>query len=189
MNDQTEQEQTKVGIAGLPKQWAVAVQLIGTFGLAVFLVLYYLFFMYPRETARYENLQKSVEGLMAVVEKQQTLLQGPQADSLEVLFVSAVAGEFCVRTVRAMREGTEAAELARSLDDALMMQVDRLQGLTRKDGRQVSEMLANKIRESRLSVAFANEAPRRWQDAEPIEMLQDCEGFLHERLGRLRRAK
>lgn len=57
----------EVGIAGLPKSWAVAVQLVGTFGLAVFLVLYYVLVMQPKDAQRYEQLRQSVTSLGEIV--------------------------------------------------------------------------------------------------------------------------
>ena len=58
MATQDQEEAREVGIAGLPKGWAIAVQLVGTFALAVFLVLYYVLVMQPREAERYEQLRQ-----------------------------------------------------------------------------------------------------------------------------------
>ena len=41
MDDNNEKD-SKRGIRGLPRPWSIAVQVVGTFGLAVFLVLYYV---------------------------------------------------------------------------------------------------------------------------------------------------
>ena len=81
------------GISSLPRPWSTAVQLVGTFGLAVFLVLYYVLVMHPQERARYDELRKSVESLIDVVEKGQSLITKDQAKRLESLYVLAVANE------------------------------------------------------------------------------------------------
>ncbi|MEE9263678.1 MAG: hypothetical protein V3V11_04410, partial [Vicinamibacteria bacterium] len=67
------ERQRQIGIRGLPETWSVVVQLTGTFGLAVFLVLYYVLFMQPRAQARYDQLTSSVDSLIDVVERGQTV--------------------------------------------------------------------------------------------------------------------
>ncbi len=62
--------------------WSLAVHLVGTFGLAVFLVLYYVLVMQPRAQASYDRLRGSVDALLQVVEKGQTLLRQEQGDRL-----------------------------------------------------------------------------------------------------------
>lgn len=191
MSEDDKSKTSAVGIAGLPRKWSVAVQLVGTFGLAVFLVLYYVLFMYPRETARYDDLRASVEGLMDVVKRQTTMIEGPQADRLENLFLSAVAGDFCLGAALATASDAkvEPTKLAIELDSVLMRQVDQLQGLTRADGKQISEMLTNKIRESHVSMKVAVEAPKRWEGKSNLDILRDCKFLLEGELGRFRRAK
>lgn len=188
MNDKTESKQAKFGIASLPQTWAVVVQLVGTFGLAVFLVLYYVLFMHPKETARYDKLEKSVTELMVVVDKQQTLLSGEQADRLEELFVAAVAGDFCVGVVEGAESGLQPSQINQSLEDALMKNVNLMQGLTRRDGKSVAGMLAEKIRVSDLS-AQSYQRAANWKNLAATEMLQQCGGYVAGVLGRLRYAK
>ena len=189
MNDKPNSEQNQIGIAGLPKRWAIVVQLVGTFGLAVFLVLYYVLFMYPSETARYEKLRVSVEDLMAVVEKQQARLTREQADKLEDLFVSAVASEFCVRAIRGIEKDIDELELARELEDTLMMQVDKLRGLVRRDGSQISELLTNKIRASSIPMYTASRMADRWKNSTAFVILDDCKRIMLDLIGRMQRAK
>lgn len=188
MNNQTDPDQVKYGIAGLPKRWAVVVQLVGTFGLAVFLVLYYVLIMRPAETARYEQLEAAVTGLMEVVEKQQTLLEGEQADRLEELFVAAVTSDFCIGIAEASAQETSLPDIKRSLEDTLMRNVSLLRGLTRRDGRQVSEMLANKIRVSEMATE-AYERVTAWNELAATAMVRECRHYVDNSLQRLRMAK
>lgn len=188
MSDEKEPRQTEYGLASLPRKWAVVVQLVGTFGLAVFLVLYYVLVMYPAENRRYEELEASVRSLMQAVEGRLTLLEGEQADRLEELFVVAVTSDFCIRLVNASERGAPLAEAKQSVEDALMRNADLLRGLTREDGRQVSEMLVNKIRVSDLPErAYARVA--EWGEMSATDMLDECRGFVDQSLRRLRRAK
>lgn len=92
------------GISGLPKPWDTAVQLIGTFGLAVFLVLYYLFIMKPAEEKRYEilsdkfynlsnslnNLTDSVNHFTQVLDEKETLINKEQTIKMKKLYIAAV---------------------------------------------------------------------------------------------------
>jgi hypothetical protein len=91
MQSEDHSESKEVGTAGLPRGWAVAVQLVGTFGLAVFLVLYYVLVMQPKEAERYGQLRQSVTSLGDIVAGQQSLLTREQASQLEELFVMAMA--------------------------------------------------------------------------------------------------
>ena len=122
MSENQNPERQQFGISGLPKAWGVVVQLVGTFGLAVFLVLYYVLYMHPNETEKFDNLRRSmdeltnsVDALTGHVEKQLSLLSNQQANSLEELFVSAVASEYCVRAVRNKEFARDAAETAKML--------------------------------------------------------------------------
>ena len=60
---ETNKHPSGLGISGLPRPWSTVVQLVGTFGLAVFLVLYYVLVIHPQEEKRYEELKNSVQQL------------------------------------------------------------------------------------------------------------------------------
>jgi len=189
MNNETDNKQTEIGINALPKKWAVVVQLVGTFGLAVFLVLYYLLVMYPAETKRYNDLEASVTRLMEVVEKDRTLLEGEQADRLEELFVAAVTSDFCISIAQWGETERPLSEIEQRLYDILMRNVELLRGLTRRDGRQVSEMLANKIRLANIAEEAYEMAVAEWRESPTTRMLRDCRYFVNASLQRIRMAK
>ena len=95
------------GISSLPNPWKTIVNLIGTFGLAVFLVVWYLVKMQPDEAARYKNISKevtqlsvnvsnlsvSVGELNQLIRTKQTILTKTQADNLKKLYIATVSNE------------------------------------------------------------------------------------------------
>jgi len=180
---------TEVGIAGLPKSWGVAVQLVGTFGLAVFLVLYYVLVMQPREAERYEQLRQSVASLGEIVAGQQTLLTREQASKLEDLFVMAMAHEVSDLIVGELRGNPTAEALGKKIEDKLIFQTRLLEGLRRKDGGTISEMLTHKIRNSGISQQVAQRAVAEWRNAEPEMIASECQGALDFAIKRAAMAK
>jgi len=178
MPEQSNSERKDYGISGLPRNWAVAVQLISTFGLAVFLVLYYVLVLHPKETSRYDQLRSSVDSLIEVVEKQQTLLAREQSANLERLFVLALAPELADRVIQGLGEGISTKELAKRLEDALIVKTSLLQGLTRKDGGTISEMLTHKIRNSGIADKMAEQAKRNWSSADRMQIASNCRDSL-----------
>lgn len=168
-----------VGIPGLPKTWAVVVQLVGTFGLAVFLVLYYLLVMQPKEAERYEELRQTVTSLTEAIAGQQSLLSREQASQLEDLFVMAMAHDVVGLIVVELRSNSSADELARKIEDKLIYQTRLLEGLRRKGGGAISEMLTHKIRNSRISYDIAQRAVDEWENAERKVINEGCKGALN----------
>lgn len=179
----------EVGVAGLPKSWAVAVQLVGTFGLAVFLVLYYVLVMQPKEAERYEQLRQSVTSLGEIVAGQQSLLTREQASQLEDLFVMAMAHEVADLIVGELRGNSTAEALAKKIEDKLILQTRLLEGLRRKDGGTISEMLTHKIRNSGISQEIAQRAVAEWRNAEPEMIANECRGALNFAIRRAAMAK
>ncbi len=168
-----------VGIAGLPRRWAVAVQLVGTFGLAVFLVIYYVLVMGPQETKNYENLKKSVDELTVVIEREQALLTRVQASQLERLFVLATAPKVADLIVEQQDLGTSVEDLEDKLQKALLLNTDLLSGFQRKDGGVLSEMLTRKIINMNIASELAREAVERWSTATRADIPRNCEEFLY----------
>lgn len=162
------------GIAGLPKAWAIAVQLVGTFGLAVFLVLYYVLVMQPKDAARYEQLSQSVTSLGEIVAGQQSLLTREQASRLEDLFVMAMAPEMAELIVGELKGNSTTEVLSKKIEDKLIFRTRLLEGLRRKDAGVVSEMLIHKIRNSGISQEIAQRANSGWRDAEPKMIAKEC---------------
>lgn len=179
----------EVGIVGLPKSWAVAVQLVGTFGLAVFLVLYYVLVMQPKEAERYEQLRQSVTSLGEIVAGQQSLLTREQASQLEDLFVMAMAHEVADLIVGELRGNSTAEALAKKIEDKLIFQTRLLEGLRRKDGGTISEMLTHKIRNSGISQGIAQRAVAEWRNTEPKMIANECRGALNFAIKRAAMAK
>jgi hypothetical protein len=145
----SEEKPEPAGIAGLPKVWAVAVQLVGTFGLAVFLVLYYVLVLQPAEAERYEKLAASVNDMLAVLREEQSLLTRQQVGELEELYIRAAAPEVAAVLASARERGQPVP--IRDLEDLLLLRVNHLEGLTRVDGGNVASQLQNKLRNSQLA--------------------------------------
>lgn len=179
----------EMGIPGLPKNWSVAVQLVGTFGLAVFLVLYYVLVMQPRDAERYDRLRESIASLQDIVEKQQSLLTREQASRLEDLFVSATSHEIADLIVHEVKNGTPADALGKQIEDKLIFQTRMLEGLRRKDGGTVSEMLTHKIRNSEISREIAARAVGEWRDADYDTLARNCQDGLYFAIKRAAMAK
>lgn len=186
----------EVGIAGLPKGWAVAVQLVGTFGLAVFLVLYYVLVMQPRQTerydqlnGRYETLSGSVTALRETIESQQSLLTRQQASRVEELFCMAMSQEVADLIVRESAGHPTPESLTKKIEDRLILQTRLLEGLRRKDGGVISEMLTHKIRNSEISSRIAKTALAEWKDVEYAKIVRNCREGLSTAITRAAMAK
>ncbi len=113
--------------ARLPSRWELIVQLVGTFGLAVFLVLYYVLVMQPREQARYDELRLSVDAVLQMVEAGQTFVTREQSERLKELFIISAAPELAKQIEQVLPGGVsvrpvpvaEAGRLTAKLRDNL----------------------------------------------------------------------
>ncbi len=187
MNDNDTSTRPRLGIRGLPETWSVVVQLTGTFGLAVFLVLYYVLFMQPRAQARYDQLTSSVDSLIDVVERGQTLVTREQGDRLEELYILAVAPELADRLERLLPDGAVSAaaapalrqELRANLEDVLIVRTRLLRGLSLRDDGDVSQMLADKIRERDIAEQLSGRAVVEWPFASQEDVVDMCEESLY----------
>ena len=187
MNNNDESTKPRFGTHGLPQTWSLAVQLTGTFGLAVFLVLYYVLFMQPRAQARYDQLALSVDSLIEVVERGQTVVTREQGDRLEELFILAVAPELADRIERLFPDGAVSAaaasnlkeELRTNLEDVLIVRSRLLRGLRLRDGGDVSQMLADKIRERDIAEQLARRAVLEWPFASQADTVNMCKDSLY----------
>ncbi|MSV28465.1 MAG: hypothetical protein EXQ52_06940 [Bryobacterales bacterium] len=189
MPNEDDPEPAEAGIAGLPKSWAVAVQLVGTFGLAVFLVLYYVLVMQPKDAERYERLRQSVTSLGEIVAGQQSLLTREQTSQLEDLFVMAMANEVADLIVGDLKGNSNAEALSKKIEDTLILQTRLLEGLRRKDGGTISEMLTHKIRNSGIGQEVARRAVAEWRSAERATIANECRGALNFAIKRAAMAK
>jgi hypothetical protein len=189
MPNEDHQNPKEVGVAGLPKSWAVAVQLVGTFGLAVFLVLYYVLVMQPKEAQRYEQLRQSVASLGEIIAGQQSLLSREQASQLEDLFVMAMAHEVANSIVGELRSNSSPEALAKKIEDKLIFETRLLEGLRRKDGGTISEMLTHKVRNSGIGQQIAQRAVAEWRNAETEIIVNECRGALNFAIKRAAMAK
>lgn len=189
MQKENQQKSSEPGIASLPRNWATAVQIIGTFGLAVFLVLYYVLVMQPREADRYEQLRQSVVSLEQTIAGQQSLLTREQAEQLEDLYVLAMANETADLLAAELQADTAADALAKKIEDNLIFQTRLLEGLRRKDGGTVSEMLTHKIRNSGISGELASKAIEQWQNTGRAAIVDGCRSALNFAIKRAAMAK
>ncbi|HKJ77000.1 MAG TPA: hypothetical protein VKA64_07335 [Gammaproteobacteria bacterium] len=132
----------EAGIAGLPAKWRVPVQLISTFGLAVFLVLYYLFVIRPEDVARFEAMRQTIDELKQVVQADAAFLKNEQAERLERLYIDAVVPE----VVEILRQDKVREAAIGEIDRRLILKTDRLRGFVRENGRTVTEQLRARLR-------------------------------------------
>ncbi|MHC4741946.1 MAG: hypothetical protein ACYS8Z_08555 [Planctomycetota bacterium] len=174
MPNENQAKPKEVGIPGLPKNWAVAVQLVGTFGLAVFLVLYYVLVMRPEENDRYDKLSDAVILLETTVAGQQSQLTRAQTSQLDDLFVMAMANEVADVIVAELKDNPTAESLAKEIGDELIFHTGLLEGLRQKGGGAISEMLIHKIRNSRISQRIAKTAVDKWSTADSEMIASEC---------------
>ncbi len=187
MNNNDESAKPRLGTLGLPEAWSIAVQLTGTFGLAVFLVLYYVLFMQPKAQARYDQLTLSVDSLIEVVERGQTVVTREQGDRLEELYILAVAPELGDRLERVLPDGAVSAaaasglrqELRTNLEDVLIVRSRLLRGLSLRDSGDVSQMLVDKIRERDIAEQLARRAVLEWPFASQKDAVSMCKESLY----------
>ena len=177
------------GIAGLPKVWAVAVQLVGTFGLAVFLVLYYVLVLQPAEAARYATLAESVNELMEAVRARQALITRDQADRLRELYVDAASGAVVRVLLDAREQRRGGPDLAREIENELLLRTDLLRDLRREDGGVLSEQLGNILRVTEIPQRLAASAEGEWRELPPRELILQCRNALQAAIRAVARAK
>jgi hypothetical protein len=79
--------------------------------------------------------------------------------------------------------------LAKKIEDKLIFQTRLLEGLRRKDGGTISEMLTHKIRNSGISQEIALRAVAEWRNAEPAMIANECGGALDFAIKRAAMAK
>jgi hypothetical protein len=173
MMAKSNKEPQKLGIPGLPPIWSVAVQLIGTFGLAVFLVLYYLFVMGPEENKRYDEFNKSinkhntsiteltekVKNLAAVVKDDQIILKENQSNQLEELFTKCVAYKIADSIFKYKDypdHFLNILEVKKKLENTLIINTELAEGLLYADGRDIAVVLKDKILKSKIAQHFAD---------------------------------
>lgn len=189
MSDKSEQDSEKAGIAGLPKSWGTAVQLISTFGLAVFLVLYYVLVMRPEENARYDQLRTSVESLIEVVEAGSTLVTRDQGLRLQELYIDAIAYDLAREIRKRMTTSPDLQALAADLKRLMIVRTDILQGITRKDGGTISDMLARQIDVTDVATIMTKHADENLRGADLPEIVDACRGILRTYLREIAAAK
>jgi hypothetical protein len=183
-------ESPESGVHTLPKKWATAVQLISTFGLAVFLVLYYLFAIRVEDAKRYESLRDSVNALVAINERGETLLTADLERRLQVIFVEVSARELGDVTLDESNKSLSVEQLSRLFEQTLVNRASQLlQGLARKDGRSLSELTTNKLRNFDLMKRLAEAAVERWKSAPRNQVVTECRDFLLRELSFIASAK
>lgn len=171
--------------------WGAVVQIVSTFGLAVFLVLYYVLVMQPKEQARYEDLRRSIDSAIRLVEEGQTLVSREEAERLQELYVLAVAPELASRIEQLMPsrptpQPVSAAtanllkrELQEGLSDALLLRVRLLRGLSYRDGGDVAEVLTTRIRTSAVAEQLAARVVLEWPYRTRDELVSTCKEGLY----------
>jgi len=163
----------------------LAVQIVSTFGLAVFLVLYYVLVMQPREQARYDGLRGSVESVLRLVEEGRTLVSPEQSERLTELYVQAVGSELADRVEQALPRGpvrsltaAEARglrpELAEELQDVLTTRTRLLRGMRHRDGHDLSDVLARRIADAGTADKLAGRLVVEWPYGTRAALVATC---------------
>lgn len=179
--DKSNKEPQKLGIPSLPTKWSVAVQLIGTFGLAVFLVLYYLFFMGPAENKKYDELNTSINELNTSINEEhntsiieltekvdnlaetvignQLMLKENQSNQLEELFTKCVAYKIA-DSIFEYKDYPDhflnILEVKKKLENTLIINTELAEGLLYADAIDIAGMFKDKILKSKIAEDFAN---------------------------------
>jgi len=167
-------ESKSEGISDLPKKWSVAVQLVGTFGLAVFLVLYYVLVMQPKDAARYDQLRQSIDKLGETIAGQQNLITREQESRLQDLYLIAMGNEVATLLVSELKGSANAEALTKKIEDRLIVETRLLEGLRRQDGGAISEMMTNKIRNTEISKEIARRAIADWKNTDRETIAGEC---------------
>ena len=165
MMAKSNKEPQRFGILGLPPNWSVAVQLIGTFGLAVFLVLWYVFRMHPAEVKRYDKfntsiteLTEKVDNLAEAVKGNQMVLKEYQSGQLEKLFTKCVAYKIAdlIILYRVIpSEVFDIMEIQKKLENTLIIDTELAEGLLYADGSDIAGMFKDKILKSKIAEDIA----------------------------------
>jgi hypothetical protein len=177
------------GMSALPKKWAAAVQLISTFGLAVFLVLYYLFVVRAEEQSRYEKLRASVDALVRINEKGDMLLTADLERRLQEIYVEVASREMADLLFDELKKSPKPEELAQLLRQTLTNRTTLLQGLSRTDGMSLSELLSNKINNFNLPKKLADYALANWVTTERNQIAKESRDILLRELTFIAKAK
>ena len=129
-------------IPGLPAIWNIAIKLITTQGLAVFLVLFYLFAIRPEDIVRDELLDKAikevtelrqeVEMLARTIESGDNFITRDQADKLKSLYRDAVTDELTHLIIEKAQNGASVDELESSIRSAMLPYTKSLEGQIQK---------------------------------------------------------
>ena len=90
----------------------------------------------------------------------------------------AMAHEMADLVVGELRGDATAEVLGKKIEDRLIFQTRLLEGLRRKDGGTISEMLTHKVRNSGISEEIARRAVAEWRNAEPQMIAEECRGAL-----------
>jgi len=166
MMAKSNKEPQRFGILGLPPNWSIAVQLIGTFGLAVFLVLWYVFVMHPAEIKRYDQLNTSiikqtekVDNLAETVIGNQLMLKENQSNQLEELFTKCVAYKIA-DSIFEYKDYPDhflnILEVKKKLENTLIINTELAEGLLYADAIGIAGMFKDKILKSKIAEDFAN---------------------------------
>jgi len=93
----------------------------------------------------------------------------------------SIMGEF--------RANSSVEVMTSKIEDVLIFQTRLLEGLKRKDGGTISEMLTHKVRDSSISEQIARRAVAEWRNAEPEKIAEECRDALNYAIKRAARAK
>jgi hypothetical protein len=174
--------------------WELIVHLIGTFGLAVFLVLYYVLVMQPREIKRYEELRRSVDSVVQIVKAGRTVLTDEQVDRLKELFIHSAAPELAGQIEASLSEKSPGrpvtvveapalvAPLVERLQEILRARARLLRGISRGTDGELPALFESKLRRSEAVERLAQRAITDWPYRSRADLDRICRDVLYESL-------
>lgn len=180
------------GISGLPNPWKTIVYLINTFGLAVFLVVWYVVKIQPNNAARYENLGNQVsemsvnisnlslkvDELNQLIKNKKTLLTKDQANNIKKLYIETVTSKLnhvFLSKLKTIKSSSTRKENIKYLIDEMQKimsnNAEYIDGLVELGDIEIKSEIAKRIYEKEgVCNRIAIEAIDKWKDLSPHDV-------------------
>ena len=179
------QQPNDQGIRSLPEPWKTIVHLIGTFGLSVFLVIWYLVKIQPEQATQYENIRVNVSNLSVLVgelnqlvKTKQTILTKTQSDNLKKLYIATVSNKLnyvICNILKKYNSSTDREKIIRDLVDEMQKTMNLyasfVDNLIEVDRNTIKAQIAQQIGVNEgVCKRIAMEAIDGWKDKTPHEI-------------------
>jgi hypothetical protein len=191
-NSNKAKENSGFGITSLEEPWRTIVYLVGTFGLSVFLVVWYLVKIQPDEKAQYEkistvvsnlsvnldNLAVSVELLSLKIKEGQSLLTKNQGNNLKRLYIATVSNELNHEICKKLNEFNDQIDREKAIIDladiikkTMLDYAELIGDLVELEHNVIQAEIAKQIHgEEGVCKRIAMEAIDKWKNKTPLEV-------------------